>query len=166
MTPTVDLSRIDPVLSKYGGMAGALIPVLQEVQAIYGYLPEIALKKVGETLHISLSRIYGVVTFYAQFYLTPRGQHVIKSCQGTACHVRGAKGALEALTRELKVEPGGTTENLKFTLETVACLGTCFLAPVIMIDEDYYGKLTPNRAINAVRKYSKAKTETTETEEA
>jgi NADH-quinone oxidoreductase subunit E len=154
MSQQMDLSKIEPIFQRYGKEKGALIPVLQEVQAMYGYLPEEALLRVGKTLHIPMSRIYGVATFYSQFYLTPRGRHLIKSCQGTACHVRGAKGVLEALTRELKVEPGETTEDLKFSLETVACVGTCFLAPVIMIDEDYYGKLTPTRAVKAVKKYS------------
>jgi NADH:ubiquinone oxidoreductase subunit E len=160
VTQQLDLSRVNPILHKYGSQDGALIPVLQEVQAVYGYLPEEALKLVGKTLRVPLSRIYGVVTFYAQFYLTPRGKHTIKCCQGTACHVRGGKGVLEALERELKVTPGGTTDDLKFSLETVACVGTCFLAPVMMIDEDYFGKLTPNSAVKAVRKYSpKAKSE-------
>jgi len=154
MTPETDVSRIDPVLSKYGGQDGALIPVLQEAQGIYGYLPQEVLKRIGMEMKIPLSRIYGVITFYAQFYLTPRGKHVIKSCQGTACHVRGAKGALDALCRELKVEPGQTTKDLNFTLETVACLGTCFLAPVIMVNNDYYGKLSPKRAVDALKKYT------------
>jgi NADH:ubiquinone oxidoreductase subunit E len=154
MAQHVDVSRIDPILTKWASQDGALIPVLQEVQGVYGYLPEEALTRVGKTLHVPMSRIYGVVTFYAQFYLTPRGQHTIKCCQGTACHVRGGKGVLEALMRELKVAPGGTTEDQKFSLETVACVGTCFLAPVMMIGEDYYGKLTPNNAVKAVRKYS------------
>jgi NADH:ubiquinone oxidoreductase subunit E len=160
MTEPLDLSKIDEVFSHHRGEDGALIPILQEAQNIYGYLPEEVLRRIGRELRVRMSKIYGVITFYAQFYLTPRGRHMIKSCQGTACHVRGAKGVLEALIRELKVEPGGTTEDLKFSLETVACVGTCFLAPVIMIDQDYYGKLTPNRAVNALRKYaSQAETE-------
>ena len=154
MPESPDLSKIDDVLNHYRGERGALIPVLQEAQSIYGYLPEEVLRRISSELNVPLSKIYGVITFYAQFYLTPRGKHVIKSCQGTACHVRGAKGVLESLTRELGVEPGGTTEDLRFSLETVACVGTCFLAPVIMIDEDYYGKLTPKRAIDALGKYS------------
>jgi NADH-quinone oxidoreductase subunit E len=153
MSETIDLARIEPILKRYGKEKGALIPVLQEVQAIYGYLPQSALRRVGQSLGVPLSRIYGVITFYAQFYLTPRGRHVIKSCQGTACHVRGGKGSRESLCRELKVGPGETTPDLNFTLETVACLGTCFLAPVIMIDDDYYGKLTPKRAVDALKKY-------------
>jgi NADH:ubiquinone oxidoreductase subunit E len=154
MSEALDLSKMDELLNHYGGERGALIPVLQEAQNIYGYLPEEVLRRISRKLNVPLSKIYGVITFYAQFYLTPRGKHVIKSCQGTACHVRGAKGVLESLTRELKVEPGGTTADLRFSLETVACVGTCFLAPVIMIDEDYYGKLTPKRAVDALKKYS------------
>jgi len=137
----------------HSGQKGALIPILQEIQAAYGFLPEEALKMVSRGVKVPLSRIYGVITFYAQFYLTPRGKHLIKACQGTACHVRGASQVLDNLSRELKVNPGGTTEDLKFSLETVACVGTCFLAPVIMINEDYYGKLTPKKAMDAVKKY-------------
>src|SRR4030042_1428519 len=149
-----DFSKMEEIIQGYRKEEASLIPVLQEVQGLFGYLPEEALVMVSRGLKVPKSRIYGVVTFYAQFYLSPRGRHVIKSCQGTACHVRGGKVSLEALMRELKVEPGGTTEDLTFSLETVACLGTCFLAPVIMIDHDYYGKLTPKRAVNALKKYS------------
>lgn len=154
MVPSIDLSRMDEVVKKYRGQDGALIPILQDAQAIYGYLPEEVLADIGRRLKIPMSRIYGIVTFYAQFYLTPRGRNVIKSCQGTACHVRGGKGVLETLSRELKVQPGGTTEDLKFSLETVACVGTCFLAPVIMINADYYGKLTAKRVLGVLKKYS------------
>ena len=149
----IDLSKVEAVLERYEKIESSLIPVLQEVQGLFGYLPEETLVAIGRGLRVSMSRIYGVVTFYSQFYLTPRGKHVIKSCQGTACHVRGGKGALDALCRHLKIEPGETTEDLNFTIETVACLGTCFLAPVFMVDEDYYGKLTPKRAVDALKKY-------------
>ena len=154
MAELLDLARMDEVLQKYRREKGTLIPVLQEAQSLYGYLPEEVLIRISRGLGIPLSRIYGVVTFYAQFYLTPRGKHLIKSCQGTACHVRGAKGVLDSLCRELKIDPGGTTNDLAFSLETVACVGTCFLAPVMMVDEDYYGKLTPKRAVDALKKYS------------
>jgi NADH-quinone oxidoreductase subunit E len=154
MTEPVDLSKLEPILKKFKGEQGALIPILQETQDSYGYLPEEVLRGISRGIKVPMSKIYGVITFYAQFYLTPRGRHVIKSCQGTACHVRGAKGVLDSLCRELKVEPGETTKDLNFTLETVACVGTCFLAPVIMIDQDYYGKFTPKRAVDALKKYS------------
>jgi NADH:ubiquinone oxidoreductase subunit E len=152
MPEAIDLSRMDEIFSSHKEDEGALIPVLQEAQNVYRYLPEEVLRCISRRLNVPMSKIYGIVTFYAQFYLNPRGRHVIKSCQGTACHVRGAKGVLESLTRELKVEPGQTTSDLKFSLETVACVGTCFLGPVIMIDQDYYGKLTPKRAVDAVKK--------------
>jgi NADH-quinone oxidoreductase subunit E len=153
MPELFDNTKLEKILEMHSGQKGALIPILQEIQAAYGYLPEEALKTVSREIKIPLSRIYGVITFYAQFYLTPRGKHLIKACQGTACHVRGASQVLDNLSRELKVNPGGTTEDLKFSLETVACVGTCFLAPVIMINEDYYGKLTPKKAMDAVKKY-------------
>jgi NADH:ubiquinone oxidoreductase subunit E len=162
MGEKIDLSRVEEILKRHRNEEGPLIPVLQEVQALFRYLPEESLALIGKRLNVAMSRIYGVVTFYAQFYLTPRGKHVIKSCQGTACHVRGGKIALDALSRALSVEPGGTTEDLNFTLETVACLGTCFLAPVAMVDNDYYGKLTPKRAVDALKKYRTG----TKTEEA
>jgi NADH:ubiquinone oxidoreductase subunit E len=154
MKQEIDLSKVDEVLVNYAAEEASLIPVLQEVQNIYRYLPEEILLCISKKLKIPMCKIYGIVTFYAQFYLTPRGKNVIKACQGTACHVRGSKGVLESLSRELKVEPGETTKDLNFSLETVACLGTCFLAPVIMVNEDYYGKLTPKRAVDAIRKYS------------
>ena len=153
MPELFDNTMLEKILEMHSGQKGALIPILQEIQAAYGYLPEEALKMVSRRVKVPLSRIYGVITFYAQFYLTPRGKHLIKACQGTACHVRGASQVLDNLSRELKVNPGGTTEDLKFSLETVACVGTCFLAPVIMINEDYYGKLTPKKAMDAVKKY-------------
>jgi NADH:ubiquinone oxidoreductase subunit E len=157
MSESIDISVVEKILGKYEKKEASLIPVLQEVQGHFRYLPEEALVGIGKGLNVPLSKIYGVVTFYSQFYLNPRGKHVIKSCQGTACHVRGAKGSLDAITRELKVEPGGTTEDMNFTLETVACLGTCFLAPVVMVDDDYYGKLTPKRAVDALKKYTPQK---------
>jgi len=153
MPELFDNTKLEKILEMHSGQKGALIPILQEIQAAYGYLPEEALKMVSRRVKVPLSRIYGVITFYAQFYLTPRGKHLIKACQGTACHVRGASQVLDNLSRELKVNPGGTTEDLSFSLETVACVGTCFLAPVIMINEDYYGKLTPKKAMDAVKKY-------------
>jgi NADH-quinone oxidoreductase subunit E len=154
MQESFDSAKLEKILELHSGQKGALIPVLQEIQAAYGYLPEAALKIVSQKTRTPLSRIYGVITFYAQFYLTPRGKHLIKSCQGTACHVRGSSRVLDTLSRELAVNPGGTTADLNFSLETVACVGTCFLAPVLMINEDYYGKLTPKKAMDAVKKYS------------
>ena len=119
----------------------SLIPILQQIQDAYGYLPAEILSEVSKQTGLQASHMYGVATFYEQFHLEPRGRHTIKCCRGTACHVRGGRDIISALERELEVEEGQTTEDMRFTFETVACLGTCFLAPVIMINNDYYGNV-------------------------
>lgn len=119
-----------------------LIPILQDVQNKYGYLPEEVIKQVSDHTSIPLSRIFGVATFYEQFHLEPRGQNIIKCCRGTACHVKGATNLIDAIKNELGVDEGETTDDMKFTFETVACLGTCALAPVMMVNEVYHGKMT------------------------
>jgi len=126
-------------------LSSGLIGVLQEVQDHFGYLPASALEYISRVMRIPLSRVYGVVSFYAQFYTEPRGRHTVLCCRGTACHVRGASQVIEAVKRKLGVDEGESTTDLKFYLETVACLGTCFLAPVMMIDDEYYGNLTPRQ---------------------
>src|SRR4030043_1885480 len=143
MPEPVDLAKLEPVLEHYRGQDGALIPILQETQGIYGYLPEEVLKHIGKRLKIPTSRVYGVITFYAQFYLTPRGRHTVRVCRGTACHVRGGKNIRKAVQQFLGVEENETTSDSKFTFETVACLGACALAPVLLVDKNYYGKLPP-----------------------
>jgi len=145
MPEAFDLSKMDPILEKFRGQEGALIPVLQEAQSIYGYLSEEVLAHISRGLKISLSRIYGVVTFYAQFYLTPRGRHTVRVCRGTACHVRGGKNVRKAVQQFLGIEENETTPDFKFTFETVACLGACALSPVLLVDKTYYGKLTPGK---------------------
>ena len=152
----LDLTLLDPVIEEKKNIKGSLIPLLQAAQETYGYLPEEILQYISEKTKVPLSRIYGVITFYAQFYQKPRGKHIIKVCQGTACHVKGGKGVLEEIERNLGLKAGETTEDLIFTLETVACLGTCFLAPVKMIDDQYHGKLTPRSAVKAIEKIRKA----------
>ncbi len=148
----IDMTKIEDLLGDYeAGDESLLIPLLQDAQKAYGYLPMPVLGRIAEHLRVSISRVYGVVTFYAQFSLTPRGVHTIKVCCGTACHVRGGKTVLEAFERALGVEACETTPDLKFTLETVACLGTCFLAPVVMIDDKYFGRMTPKK-VDAVLK--------------
>lgn len=130
-----------------------LIGVLQQVQDHFGYLPGPALEELSRRTKIPLSRIYGVVSFYAQFYTEPRGRHTIRCCCGTACHVKGADRVLAAVERTLSITEGQTTPDLEFYLETVACLGTCFLAPAMMIDDQYFGKLTPQRVESILRSY-------------
>jgi len=151
----LDLAALDDIIARQEATGRtALIPVLQQSQAHYGYLPEPVLERVARRLGLPVSTVYGVVTFYSQFHLTPRGRHTIRSCQGTACHVRGGKAILNALERALAVKAGGTTHDLRFTLETVACLGTCFLAPAMMVDDQYFGKLTPRDVESVLEQFS------------
>jgi NADH-quinone oxidoreductase subunit E len=130
-----------------------LISVLQQVQDRLGYLPATCLEQISRRTKIPLSRIYGVVSFYAQFYTEPHGRHTIRVCRGTACHVKGAGRVLEAVEHELGIDEGESTSDLMFYLETVACLGTCFLAPVIMIDNQYFGQLTAQRVKTILQSY-------------
>ena len=153
MAEALDLSRLDEVFRSHLGQEGALIPLLQEAQEIYGYLPEEVLSRIGKQLHIPLSRIYGVITFYAQFYTTPRGRYTVRVCRGTACHVRGGKNVLKAVQRYLGIGEGETTSDFKFTFETVACLGACALSPVLLVNKNYYGKLTPAKVEQVLKQY-------------
>jgi len=130
-----------------------LIPILQEAQEEYDYLPEDVLRRIAGYLDLSLSEVYGVVTFYTQFHLQPRGEYIIQICTGTACHVRGAGEIVEKMEEELGISSGGTTDDLKFTLSTVACIGACGLAPVIMINEKTHGRLTPDQVPEILDEY-------------
>ena len=130
-----------------------LIGALQEIQEKFGYLPRAALEGISRRAHIPLSRIYGVVTFYAQFYTEPHGRHTVLCCRGTACHVKGAARVLDTVKQELGIDEGESTSDLMFYLETVACLGTCFLAPVMMIDSEYFGNLTPRKVETILRQH-------------
>ncbi len=147
---TMDLQPINVILGELVGKKGMLIPVLQKAQKEYGYLPELVLLRIAEELEISPSEIYGVATFYAQFYLEPRGRHVVRICRGTACHVKGATKITDIVAETLGVGVGESTEDMKFVLEDVACIGACGIAPVMMIDEKTYGSVTVNEAKEAV----------------
>lgn len=149
-----NMPLIDEILEKYKGVDGALIPVLQETQNVHGYLSKEVIKYISAKMNIPVSQIYGVVTFYAQFHLNPRGKNVVRVCQGTACHVRGAKAILKALEDHLGISAGETTPDLSFTLETVACIGACGLAPVMMVNDDTHGRLTPELIPEILAKYS------------
>ncbi|MGC9374414.1 MAG: NADH-quinone oxidoreductase subunit NuoE [Bacteroidales bacterium] len=148
---SVDLSLLDPLLEKYKKKKGSLIPILQGTQNIYGYLPKKAFLKIAEVTGAELSEMYGVATFYTQFRLNPVGKHIIKVCHGTACHVQNATAISEALEDALGIKDGETTDDNLFTLESVACLGCCSLAPVMMIDGETYGKLTGSHAVKIVK---------------
>ncbi len=150
----IDLIKLDKIVSNYKGQEGMLVSVLQEVQAEFGWVPQEAIKGIANALKVSLGQVYGVLTFYAQFYLTPRGRNTIRVCRGTACHVRGMTANLRAVERILGIKEGETTSDFKFSLEAVACLGTCFLAPVMMVNRNYYGKLTPGKVETALKQYN------------
>ena len=154
MPQPLDLDRLDPILQKHKGEEGALIPILQEAQELYGYLSEEVLNHLGKKLNIPTSRIFGVITFYAQFYTTPRGHHTVRVCRGTACHVRGGKNVLKAVQQNLGIGENETTPDFKFTFETVACLGACALSPVLLVDKNYYGKLTPAKVEQVLKQYA------------
>lgn len=148
---TADLMLLDPLVNKYKGKKGAIIPLLQGAQNIFGYIPEGAFQKIANDAGLKLSDLYGVATFYAQFRLKPVGKHIIKVCHGTACHVQNANAISESLVEALGVKDGETTEDGLFTLESVACLGCCSLAPVMMIGEETFGKLTGEKAVKIVK---------------
>lgn len=132
---------------------GLLIPILQAVQEKFGYLPPESLKIISRHTGVVASKIFGVLTFYAQFTTIPRGKYVIKACRGTACHVRGSAKVIRYLKSKLNIEDGYTTADNKFTLETVACLGACFLAPTMLVNQDYYGNLTENKVGEILKSY-------------
>ena len=132
-----------------------LVPILQDIQEEYNYLPESAMRLVAEELNIPLRDVYGVASFYGAFSFTPKGKHIITVCVGTACHVRGGARIVEALSRELGIKPGETTADLQFTLETVRCLGCCAIGPTVVMDREYYGQMTTNKALQLVKSIEK-----------
>lgn len=138
-----------------------LIAILQDIQEIYGYLPEYVLMEVSDFIDMPLSRIYGVATFYNQFRLAPLGENIIRVCRGTACHVGNSANILFAIENELKTKSGNTTRDKKFTLETVACIGACSIAPVVVVNEDYHGKIAVKDIPTIIKKYSNATKPTT-----
>ena len=144
---------VDEVADAEGAGRGMLIPVLQKVQEKIGYLPPEAMRRISERTGVPAAGVFGVATFYSQFRLEPVGRYVIKVCHGTACHVQGAGAITEAICDELGCEDGETTSDGKFTVESVACLGCCSLAPVMMIEEDTFGRLTPEAARKIVKEY-------------
>ncbi len=142
---TLDLAPLREALEQYKTQRGAVIPALQKAQEIYGWLPREVLEVVSEEMGVSLSRIYGVVTFYSQFYLTRRGRHIVRQCDGTACHVRGAARIIDTMEEHLGIKAGETTPDYRVTYEVVYCLGSCGLAPVAMVDDKVTGHLVPEK---------------------
>ena len=151
-------AELDKLIAEHKHQKGALMPVLQGAQAIFGCVPEDVQKVIAEGLGVTLSEVYGVATFYAQFSLHPKGEYLVSVCLGTACYVKGSQSVLDRLSKVLDVPVGGTTPDGKFTLEATRCLGACGLAPVMMINGEVYGRLTPDEVPGIIDKY-KAKAE-------
>jgi NADH:ubiquinone oxidoreductase subunit E len=147
------LARLDQVLDDYQDKPGALIPVLQIAQGIFGYLPETALKRIALRLNKSYSEVAGVVSFYSFFSTKPRGKHLVRVCLGTACYVRGGKRVLDTLKQKLKIDVGETTGDRLFTLEVARCFGACGLAPAIMIGDEVHHRVKPSRLELVLGKY-------------
>jgi NADH-quinone oxidoreductase subunit E len=149
----IDLTACNEILDRYQDMHGALMPALQAIQEHYGYIPEPTVHLTAERLNVYASQIYGVLTFYAQFHLEPRGKYIVRVCMGTACHVKGAGRIADTIKDRIGVGHAETTEDLKFTAEYVACIGACGMAPVIMVNEATYGSLTVQKTDDVLKKY-------------
>mgnify|MGYP005836891987 CR=1 FL=1 len=150
-----DKKNINTLIQQYCSEEWPLIPLLQKIQEECGYIPSELIEPVASALHLFPSEVQGVISFYSQFSLKPRGKYVIRVCRGTACHVRGGCSVLKIIKRELQVEEGQTTPDYNFTLETVACLGACFLAPTMMVNKTYFGKLSPPKISSILKQYEK-----------
>ena len=145
--------KLQEIILKHKGIKGALIPVLHEAQGIYGYLPFNVQKMIARGLNVSPAEVYGVITFYTQFTLEPKGEYQIQVCMGTACYVKGANDILDKFKEKLGIDVGGSTEDNKFSLDACRCIGACGLAPVVMINEDVYGRLQPDEVEGILKKY-------------
>jgi NADH-quinone oxidoreductase subunit E/NADP-reducing hydrogenase subunit HndA len=148
------LKKVDKIIERFKDRPGALIPVLEEVQMVLEFLPMPILKIIANGLKLPLSQVFGVVTFYSFFTMTPRGKYTVRVCLGTACYVRGGKAIYDNIKKELNVEEGETTEDRLFTLETVRCIGACGLGPVIFVNDNVHGRLKPAKVKDVLNKYN------------
>ena len=148
------VAKLDSIIEKFKGKPGGLIPVLEEAQVALEYIPMSVQKRIASGLNLPLSRVYGVVTFYSFFTMTPRGKHTVRVCLGTACYVRGGKALTEALEKQFGIKEGETTADRMFTLESVRCLGACGLGPVVVVDEDVHGRLKPGKVKEVLSQYN------------
>lgn len=150
---SVDIDKVEHIIDSYGDEKGVLIQILLDVQKQYNWLPPETLKVVSDRLDIPITRVYRVASFYQALSLEPRGEHLVKVCLGTACHVRGGVRVMERLTQIMGIEDEGTTRDMKFTLERVNCLGCCALGPIVTVDGEYHGKMTPEKVPEALEDY-------------
>ncbi len=154
----IDLDRLSGLIESHRGRKWGLIPLLQDIQEAFGYIPPASIEPVARAMNLFPSQVQGVVTFYSGFSLKPKGRWVIRVCRGTACHVKGSRSILRLVKKELGLEEGETSGDYQFTLETVACLGACFLAPTMMVNRNYYGRLSPPKVSSILDQYRKPKT--------
>jgi NADH:ubiquinone oxidoreductase subunit E len=150
-----DWAKLKAIIDKHRDETWALIPLLQDIQEVFGYIPEESIETIAEGLNLFPSQVQGVISFYAGLSLKPKGRHVIRVCRGTACHVKGGRGILRFMKKELGLSEGETSPDFQFTFETVACLGTCFLAPAMMVNSTYFGKLSPPKVTTILKQYGK-----------
>ena len=155
----IDWCQLEDIINKHTGEKWALIPLLQDVQDIFGYIPEESIEPIAEALNLFPSQVQGVISFYAGLSLKPKGKYVIRICRGTACHVKGGRSILRFMKKEVELDEGETSPDYQFTLETVACLGACFLAPAMMVNRAYFGKLSPPKVTSILAEYGKKKGE-------
>jgi len=155
----IDWGRLEAVINKHRGETWALIPLLQDIQETFGFIPPESIDSVAEALNLFPSQVQGVITFYAGFSLKPKGKYVIRVCRGTACHVKGGLSIQRFMQKELGLKEGETTPDYQFTFETVACLGACFLAPAMMVNRTYFGKLSPPKVTTILAQYGKERGE-------
>jgi NADH-quinone oxidoreductase E subunit len=153
----IDRNKLAEIIEKHQSKKWGLIPLLQEVQEAFGYIPPESIEPIAEALKMPASEVQGVITFYSGFSLKQKGRCVLRVCRGTACHVKGSRSILRYVKKELNLEEGETSEDFQFSLETVACLGACFLAPTMMVNRDYYGKLNPTKVTSVLGQYRKTK---------
>ncbi|MBC8246000.1 MAG: NADH-quinone oxidoreductase subunit NuoE [Deltaproteobacteria bacterium] len=153
--PEIDWDKLNTIINEHKGEKWGLIPLLQEIQENFGYIPPESIEPVAKALNLFPSQVQGVITFYSGFALKPKGKYVLKLCRGTACHVKGSRSILRTMQKELGLNEGETSPDYQFSLETVACLGACFLAPTMMVNLNYFGKLAPSRITSILDQYKK-----------
>ncbi|MBW1902481.1 MAG: NADH-quinone oxidoreductase subunit NuoE [Deltaproteobacteria bacterium] len=153
--PEIDLTKLNAIIDQHKSEKWGLIPLLQNVQEEIGYIPPESIESIAEAMNLSAAQVQGVITFYSGFTLTPKGKYVLKVCRGTACHVKGSRSVLRLMKKELNLNEGETSSDYQFTLETVACLGACFLAPAMMVNRSYFGKLAPTKVTSILDQYKK-----------
>lgn len=155
----IDWGKLSSIIEKHKTEQWALIPLLQDIQETFGFIPPKSIEPIAEALKLSPAQVQGVITFYAGFTLKPKGKYVVRVCRGTACHVKGGRSILRLMKKELGLEEEETSPDYQFTLETVACLGACFLAPTMMVNRTYYGKLSPTKVGSVLAQFKKQKGE-------